>query len=188
MDQGGGNGAQAWLYHSERHQRIKFRARSVRGPLSPKQDTLGDWDGVLLRINLTPAEFKPLAASIMPAAVQRSAKLCQSRRPGYRRCRSHRKRCPVPFATPTSHSFLGSVRLRQQLGQLAMSPQSAAPRRGKLGQDLACPIGRAPRQIPFDSREEHRKHRPPAGRSIHDRCGSRRTSRSIRARASGTPP
>ena len=40
--------------------------RSVRGPVSPKQDTLGDWGGddasapllVLIGINLAPAEFK----------------------------------------------------------------------------------------------------------------------------------
>ena len=44
-DQGGGNCAQAWPDHSARQQGIKCRVRSVTGPVSPKQDTLGDWGG-----------------------------------------------------------------------------------------------------------------------------------------------
>jgi hypothetical protein len=61
-----GSCAQAWPDHSARHQRVKFRVRAVRGPISPKQDTLGDWGDddasapllVFIGINLAPAEFK----------------------------------------------------------------------------------------------------------------------------------
>ena len=89
-----GSGAQAWPDHSARRQRIKVRVRSVRAPVSPKQDTLGDCGGddasapllVLIGINLAPAEFKqgnvvtqteiPMAKHILMLTTVTFALLC----------------------------------------------------------------------------------------------------------------